>query len=260
VIRVAGSMLCVVGVLLFAAASCNDTRDCAACPQMVAVPGGSFSMGSPPGDRQATEQPVHDVSVRPFSMSRYEIRFDEWDACVKDRGCNGKDAIDQDWGRGAMPAFNVDWNDAQAYVRWLSRKSGKRYRLPTEAEWEYAARAGSRERYSWGSEMQRGHAVCFSECGPEADQPSRVGTTTANAFGLHDLHGNLWEWVQDCWHATYDGAPRDGSAWEQAGCTQRTIRGGSWNCTSFDVRSTVRGGMPHSIRYNTVGIRVVRDD
>lgn len=236
------------------------SRDCRACPQMVRVPGGTFRMGSLPAERQATEQPAHEVTVAGFSMSRYEIRFDEYDACVAGGGCTGKDVIDQGWGRGAMPAFNVDWNDAQAYVRWLSRQSGRRYRLPTEAEWEYAARAGSRERYAWGSEMEPGRAVCFSDCGPEADQPANVGSTHPNAFGLHDLHGNLWEWVQDCWHGDYTGAPADGSAREEPRCTHRVIRGCSWNCLPFDLRSSVRSGMPHSVRYNTLGIRVVRHD
>jgi formylglycine-generating enzyme required for sulfatase activity len=238
------------------------TRDCAVCPEMVHVDGGRFQMGSPPGDRQAYEQPVHEVTVGPFSMSRFEIRFDEWDACVADRGCQ-TGVHDHGWGRGAMPVYNVQWDDAQDYVRWLSRTSGgKHYRLPTEAEWEYAARAGSAARYAWGSEMEMGHAVCFSECGPEADQPAKGGTTAPNAFGLYDLHGNLWEWVQDCWHGNYEGAPVDGSAWESSKnvCEQRVIRGGSWNCLPFDVRSATRSSMPQTVRYNTVGIRVVRED
>lgn len=215
-------------------------------------------MGSPPGERQSAEQPVHEVTVASFAMSRYEIRFDEWDACVADRGCTGGEDIDQGWGRGAMPAFNVAWNDAQDYVRWLSRRSGRRYRLPTEAEWEYAARAGSPERYAWGSEMKPGRAVCYSDCGPEADQPAQVGSAAPNAFGLHDLHGNVWEWVQDCWYENYEGAPIDGSAREGSGCTDRVIRGGSWNCQPFDVRSATRSGRPSTIRYNTLGMRVVR--
>ena len=251
-----------VVLLLLCARTPDPARDCAVCPEMVRLEGGTFRMGSPPGDRQASEQPAHDVTVRAFSISRYELRFDEWDACVADRVCDPTAAIDQDWGRGANPVFNVGWDDAQVYLGWLRRKSGgKHYRLATEAEWEYAARAGGTQRYAWGSEMEPGHAICFSECGPEADQPAKVGSTAPNAFGLYDLHGNLWEWVQDCWHETYDGAPIDGSARDDAPkCEKRTIRGGSWNCLPFDVRSTTRAGMAYSIRYNTVGIRVVRDD
>lgn len=252
--------LILLSALVSACAPETRSRDCPVCPEMVRLPGGSFRMGSPPGERQAAEQPVHEVTVKPFSISRYEIRFDEWDACVADQGCNDADVYDHEWGRGAMPAINVDWSDAQDYARWLSRKSGKRYRLPTEAEWEYAARAGSTARYAWGPEMEPGHAVCFSECGPEADQPAKVGTTLPNAFGLHDLHGNLWEWVQDCWHGDYTGAPADGSARDEPGCRSRVIRGGSWNCLPLDVRSAVRTGMEPSIRYNTVGMRMVRSD
>lgn len=259
--RMTGVVLIVLAFLAFAASRIGvptQGADCRGCPEMVEIPAGTFRMGGLPGDRQAAEQPAHEVNVQAFAISRYEVTFGQWDRCVADGVC-ARGIIDQGWGRGAVPAFNVSWDDVQHYVRWLSKESGHRYRLPTEAEWEYAARAGSAGRYAWGSEIEAGRAVCYSECGPEADRPAMGGTTAPNAWGLYDLHGNLWEWTQDCWHANFDGAPTDGSAWEGADkCEARTIRGGSWNSLPFDIRTSVRAAMAHDMQYNTVGFRVVR--
>jgi len=227
---------------------------------MVSVPGGDFQMGDASTHVGSTEErPVHKVRVRSFRAGRYEVTFDEWQACV-DAGACRADLIDEGWGRGRRPLVNVDWNDAQTYVRWLSARTGKKFRLLTEAEWEFAARAGAHTAYSWGDQMVEGNAVCYAGCGEEADKTAAVGTTPPNALGLHDFHGNVWEWTEDCWHDSYDGAPTDGSAWTAGECTQRTARGGAWLNVSSDVRSSIRAPQPTSIRFSNLGFRVASDD
>ena len=215
-------------------------------------------MGSDEDDAHPDEQPMHEVQVSSFSMSRDEISFDEWDACTRAGAC--AEAWDQEWGRGHQPLVNVSWDQAQVYLRWLSRRTGRTYRLPSEAEWEYAARAGSRTPYPWGQEMQPGAAVCWSHCGTDADQPLPAGSTPPNAFGLRDMHGNVWEWVEDCANADYRGAPVEGSAWTQGDCERHMTRGGGWASFSSDLRSTIRFPLPSSIRYSTLGLRIVRVD
>lgn len=233
-------------------------KDCAECPEMVRIPGGTFRMGDETGDGNPDERPVHEVRVPAFSMSRYEISFDEWDACARAGAC--ADIWDQDWGRSRQPLINVSWNEAQAYVRWLSRKTGRSYRLPSEAEWEYAARAGGTAQYPWGAEVVPGLAICWSHCGTDADQPAPVGSTRPNAFGLYDMHGNVWEWVEDCSNPDYGGAPRDGSAWEEGDCGSRMARGGGWRNFSSDMRSAIRFALPPNIQYTVLGLRIVRAD
>ena len=211
-------------------------RDCPECPEMVVVPAGSFMMGSPSHEagRDNDEGPAHRVTIaKPFAVGKYEVTFAEWDACVADGGCGGHRPGDKGWGRGRRPAINVNWDDAKAYVRWLSDKTGKQYRLPSEAEWEYAARAGTTTRYSWGDEVGRNRANCDG-CGSlwDNEQTAPAGSFRANVFGLHDVHGNVWEWVEDCWSGNYLGAPADGSAWESGDCSRRVLRGGSW----FNIR------------------------
>lgn len=188
-----------------------------------------------------------------------EVTFEEWDACAKAGPCRAK-VIDEGWGRGRRPVVHVDWNDAQTYVRWLSTRTGKKFRLLTEAEWEFAARAGARTIYPWGDNMLSGKAVCYSECGEEADKSAVVGSTPPNSFGLYDFPGNVWEWVEDCWHDTYDGAPDDGSAWTGGECAQRVARGGAWLSIAPDVRASIRTPQPSSIRYSNLGFRVASDD
>ena len=163
-------------------------------------------------------------------MSKFEVTFDEWDACVAYGDCDPR-VSDSGWGRGRQPVINVTWDDAKRYVAWLSRMTGKPYRLLTEAEWEYAARAGTQTAYSWGDEIGKGNANCDG-CGSQWDnkQTAPVGSFAANAFGLYDMHGNVWEWVEDCFHDNYEGAPDDGSAWTADGdCNSRVLRGGSWS-------------------------------
>ena len=206
-------------------------RDCSECPEMV-VPSGSFMMGSPNSEkgRDDDEGPRHRVSIDyRLAVGVYEVTFAEWDACVSAGGCGGYRPDDRGWGRGNRPVINVRWEDAQSYVRWLSNKTGKSYRLLSESEWEYVARAGSVTAYSWGNEIGHNRANCDG-CGSRWDneKTAPVGAFSANAWGLHDVHGNVWEWVEDCWNDSYTGAPADGSAWESGDCSRRVLRGGSW--------------------------------
>ena len=236
-------------------------QDCARCPEMVVVPDGSFLMGSPSDEagRSDDEGPVHRVTIaRPFAVGVYEVTFAEWGACVSGGGCDGFRPDDRGWGRGRRPVINVSWDDAQAYVRWLSRKTGEEYRLLSEAEWEYVARAGTRTRYWWGDKIGWKRASC-SGCWDRwgGRQTAPVGSFSANAFGLHDVHGNVNEWVEDCWNESYRGAPSDGSAWESGDCSRRVLRGGHWSSLPGFLRSAVRG--PRTILwFNDPGFRVAR--
>ena len=237
-------------------------RDCGACPEMVVVPAGSFRMGSPSAERgrHQDEGPVHRVTIgEPFAVGVYEVTFDEWRACARGGGCGGYSPADRGWGGGKRPIINVGWKDAQAYVEWLSRKTGRRYRLPSESEWEYAARAGTRTRYWWGDEISRGRANCRG-CGSRWDnsRTAPVGSFSANAFGLHDVHGNVSEWVVDCWNSGYGRAPRDGSAWEPGNCNYRTVRGGAWLARPRALRSASRTHSFFASRLAFTGFRVAR--
>ena len=188
-------------------------RDCAECPLLVEVPSGTYEMGSPPTEegRDGDEGPQHTVTIGyRLAVGVYEVTFAEWDACVADGGCDGYRPSDEGWGRGARPVINVSWNDARAYVAWLSRKTGRSYRLLSESEWEYVARAGTTTRYHTGDTIALSQANYANASG----QTVEVGSYAANVFGLHDVHGNVWEWTQDCRNSSYTGAPTDGSAWE----------------------------------------------
>ena len=232
---------------------------------MVVVPAGSFLMGTPDTDefryvRVDNEGPVHRVTIaRPFAVGVYEVTFDEWDACASDGGCVGYRPYDDGWGRGRRPVIRVSWEDAKEYVRWLSRKTGEAYRLPSEAEWEYVARAGTTTRYWWGAEIGRNRANCRG-CGSRWDykQTAPVGSFSANAFGLYDVIGNVTEWVEDCWNGGYDGAPTDGSAWRSGNCYRAVDRGGSWGSSHEAISSAYRAPLPTRISYNSVGFRVAR--
>ena len=207
-------------------------RDCPECPELVVVPSGSFMMGSPSSEsgRDGDEGPVHRVTIGyPFAVGVYEVTFGEWDACVSGGGCGGHRPDDEGWGRGRRSVINVSWDDAQGYVEWLSRKTGEEYRLLSESEWEYVARAGTSTRYWWGEGIGRNRANCGSDCGDSYRYTAPVGSFSANPFGLHDVHGNVWEWVEDCRNGSYAGAPSDGTAWESGNCSRRVLRGGSWD-------------------------------
>jgi formylglycine-generating enzyme required for sulfatase activity len=236
-------------------------RDCPSCPEMAVIPSGSFDMGSPDQEkgRASDEGPVHRVThPKRFALGRFEVTFAEYDQCVSEGGC-GHRPDDGGWGRGNRPVIDVSWNDAQAYVKWLSGKTGKAYRLPSEAEWEYAARAGSPAAYPWGGEIGSGFANCAG-CGSEWDhkQTAPVGRFAANRFGLHDTVSNVWEWVEDCWNVSYGGAPADGSAWRTGDCGRRVVRGGSWGNYPVNGRSAKREWDVTGRRVNLLGFRVAR--
>ena len=237
-------------------------RDCAACPVMAVLPAGSFTMGSPSHERGRydSEGPQRRVTIeRPFAVGQYEVTFAEWDACASAGGCSHRPS-DEGWGRGRRPVMNVSWNDAKEYVRWLSRRTGKRYRLLSEAEWEYAARAGTRTRYHWGDSVGHNRAACDA-CGSrwDDDRTAPVGSFGANRFGLHDVHGNVSEWVEDCWHDSYRGAPSNGRAWTFGGnCGRRVGRGGSWSNVPRHLRAAVRGRDSAGVRDVNNGFRVAR--
>jgi formylglycine-generating enzyme required for sulfatase activity len=230
------------------------------CPIMIVVPPGKFIMGSPENDPDldASERPQHEVTIKePFAVSKFEVTFEDWDACVAALACR---RAPDSWGRVNMPVINVSWSDAKQYVSWLSQLSGKEYRLLTEAEWEYAARAGSMTRYFWGDDPGNGNANCDG-CGSQWDlqRTAPAGSFKPNAFGLYDMQGNVWQWVEDSWHATYDGAPTDGSAWLLGGDpSYRVIRGGSWRNETSLIRAAVRARRNINVRFDTLGFRVAR--
>ena len=228
-------------------------------PEMVEIPAGVFRMGCVSGQRCSDqEEPVHEVRIaRPFAISKYEVTFADWQTCLDGGGCNGYSPEDSGWGRADRPVINVSWNDAQAYLSWLSQETGEQYRLPSEAEWEYAARAGAATAYTWGNRIGRNLANCQG-CRSQwdNDQTAPVGSFPENAFGLHDMHGNVWEWVQDCWNGSYEGAPTDGRAWEVRDCEFRVLRGGAWNTQTRWVRSAHRMASATPVR--AYGFRIAR--
>lgn len=217
-------------------------------PQMVAIRGGSFAMGS---NDDPTERPVHQVSVKPFSIGKYPVTVQEWNECAAAKACGFTAAGNDD-----APVANVSWTDAQQYAAWLAQAAKKAYRLPSEAEWEYAARGGTQTKYWWGDKLQPGMAGC-KDCGDlAAEQPGKVGSFKPNPFGLYDMGGGVDQWVEDCWHRTYQGAPGDGTAWTGGDCASHVLRSGSWKNDSRYVRPSNRDGYDTNVRYPTHGFRV----
>jgi formylglycine-generating enzyme required for sulfatase activity len=242
-----------------AAASPRTFRDCPDCPEMVEIPAGKFVMGSSDSD-SPDEKPAHEVHLdKPIAVGKFEITFAEWDACAADGGClKNKQPRDEGWGRGKHPVVNVSWNDTQEYITWLSQKAGKPYRLLSEAEWEYAARAGTTGKYAFGETLSAQQAK-FSSGRRGIGETAEVGSYAANAWGLYDMHGNVWEWVEDCYAANYQGAPADGSPRLDPGCgANRVLRGGSWDYDPEDLRSAVRYRLAPYYRVNEIGFRVAR--
>jgi formylglycine-generating enzyme required for sulfatase activity/class 3 adenylate cyclase len=217
-------------------------------PDMVPIPGGHFLMGS---NGDASEQPIHGVTVRPFLLAKYPTTVRQWQDCTRAKACEYLPS-----GNADAPVTNVSWDDAHQFVTWLSQATHRPYRLPTEAEWEYAARGGTETRYWWGNVMKPGFAVCKG-CG-NAVIPMKVGTGQSNPFGLYDISGGVAEWTDDCWVKDYRGAPADGSARRTATCDEHVLRGGSWNNSQDDIRSASRDYYDASVRYPTHGIRVAR--
>jgi formylglycine-generating enzyme required for sulfatase activity len=247
----------------------KDTfKECPSCPEMIVVQAGSFTMGSPTDEvgRRPFEGPQHPVSVaKSFGVGRYAVTFDEWDSCVADGGCNGWKPPDYGWGRGRRPVIDVSWHDANAYVAWLSVKMGKTYRLLSEAEREYVTRAGTSTPFWWGSSISTSQANYDGDTtygggvrGKYRRQTLPVDSFEPNPWGLYQVHGNVWEWVEDCWHDDYGGAPSDGSAWTTADCDGPVVRGGSWNYNPRNVRAASRGRNNTDSRFNFLGFRIGR--
>ena len=244
-------------------------RECAKhCPEMIVVPAGDFLMGSPTTEKDRYDNEddgsgrQHKVTIAtPFAVSKFDVTFSDWDACVLVGGCPKVGQADGTGGRGEdRPVTFVSWYGARVYVAWLSTMTGKTYRLLSEAEWEYAARAGTATAYYWGDEVGEGNANC-SDCGSEWDglRTSPVGSFKPNAFGLYDMAGNVWQWVEDCEHVNYKGAPNDGSAWtSECILDRRVVRGGSWLNVPPDSRSAVRSNWPAGNRNGRLGFRVGR--
>ena len=241
-------------------------RDGGQGPLMLWIPAGRFVMGSPETERgrYEAEGPVHTVSLRAFAIGCYPVTFEEYDLFAEATGRDRPD--DKNWRRGIRPVINVSWEDATAYAQWLGEQTGKLYRLPSEAEWEYAARAGTSSRYWWGEDLQQGGRVWANGDGSGSEwsgrQTAPVGSFPPNGFGLHDTAGNVWEWVQDCWHENYSGVPADGSAWletDGGDCARRVLRGGSWCDVPDWLRSAHRLWINRDIWLNNVGFRLAQD-
>lgn len=217
-------------------------------PEMIAIRGGSFAMGS---NDDPTERPVHQVTIKPFSLGKYPVTVQEWNECAAAKACSFTAT-----GKDDAPVSNVSWTDAQQYVAYLSQAAKKPYRLPSEAEWEYAARGGTQSKYWWGDKLQPSMAAC-KDCGDlAAEQPAKVGSFKPNPFGLYDMGGGVDQWVEDCWHRTYQGAPGDGSAWTGGDCGSHVLRSGSWKNDARYVRPSNRDGYDTNVRYPTHGFRV----
>jgi formylglycine-generating enzyme required for sulfatase activity len=236
----------------------NTFRECREnCPEMVVIPAGSYTMG-------LFETQRHTVTIaKPFAVSKYEVTFADWGACVDSGGCNGYRPSDMGWRGDKQPVINVDWGDAQAYVAWLSRVTGKTYRLLSEAEYEYATRAGTTTAYPWGDDIKlNGQPMANCKgCGSRYDnsQTAPVGSFPPNKFGLHDMVGNVWEWTEDCYHTNYQGAPADGSSWAgEADCTSRVVRAASCVNSPEFLQSGYRNKSAINVRSAYIGFRIAR--
>ncbi len=236
------------------AGSGETFRDCPKCPEMVKIPAGSFQMGAKDGD--PTERPVHRVRIgAPFAIGRFEVTVAQWAACFSDGACTFEPRATADPDRTAIR--NVSWDDAMRYTAWLSQKTGRQYRLPSEAEWEYAARAGSSGLYWWGNKPAADKVNCKNCGGPWSRKaPAPIGSQAPNPFGLHDMNGGVAEWTADCWENSYAGAPNDGSARGGSRCAQRVLRGGSWRNEAVYLRSASRLFYDADVRYLVNGLRV----
>jgi len=239
-------------------------RDCPDCPEMVVVPPGRLAMGGPDGGYK-NELPAIDVTIDyPIAFAKFETTFADWDMCVQDGGCRHR-PNDQGWGRDHRPVINVSWNDTREYLVWLSTKTGRSYRLASESEWEYAARGRTTERFWWGPKACRAFANYGTDecCGPETkgkdeyEFTAPVGQFPPNPFGLYDMHGNVYEWVEDCYRPTYAHTPLDGSPQMGGICQERSHRGGSWAYTPISMRSNKRSADYPAHIFKTVGLRVV---
>ena len=258
------------GKRCFEPGSGSSFKDCPECPEMVVVPAASFIMGSPQREpeRFGSEGPQHEVNfARPFAVGKFAVTFSEWDACTANRGCGGYMPDDQGGRRGSYPVINVNWADAHGYVAWLSKKTGKKYRLLSEAEREYVTRAGTKTPFWWGGAITPCEANYCGDCnaykgggrkGEYRLKTMPVDSLQANPWGLFHVHGNVSEWVEDCWHDSYDGAPQDGSAWTAGRCNSHVFRGGSWANNPGVLRAASRLTETNNPRMGTIGFRVAR--
>lgn len=243
-------------------------KDCADCPELLAIPRGTFVMGS--NDAHENERPQRKVTIaKPFYLGRFEITFDQWQACFEASACK-RLPDDHKWGKGDRPVMNVAFDDAQDYLAWISKKSGKRYRLPSEAEWEWAARGGVGTLYPWGDKMAPGKANC-RDCGAEpfgGFSTAPVGSYPPNGYGLYDMNGNVWEWTQDCWHPDHKGAPTEQKPRGPApvpevpglkSCDARVMKGGAWYYYAVMSRPQARAKNDATAQSYVLGFRVARD-
>jgi formylglycine-generating enzyme required for sulfatase activity len=231
-------------------------KDCSDCPELVVVPPGDFVMGS---NDTPYEKPERTISIRkPFAIGRREVTFAEWDLCADAGACKHR-PDDHGWGRGDRPVINVSWDDTKLFVAWLSQKTGQKYRLPSEAEWEYAARAGTRTPFWWGKDAGSGRAQCDTCGNPTTKQIVATGSFRPNGFGLYDTSGNAAEWVEDCWNDNYRNAPKDTAAWTSGDCRLRVLRGGNFLSKATEIRSASRFRYDVDVRYYANGFRIVRD-
>ncbi len=218
-------------------------------PEMTPLLGGTFAMGS---NEDISEKPVHHVTIKPFAISKYPITVREWNECAGAKVCTFVAT-----GKDDAPITNVSWSDAKQFVAWLAGATQKSYRLPSEAEWEYAARGDTQTKYWWGDQLKHGMANC-KDCtdAAGAEQPVKVGSFDPNPFGLYDMGGGVDQWVEDCWHKTYQGAPSDGSPWSAGDCNSHVIRSGSWRNDATYVRPANRDNYDTNVRYPTHGFRI----
>jgi formylglycine-generating enzyme required for sulfatase activity len=231
--------------------------------ELADIPAGSFMMGSNNGDDD--EKPVHRVTVPAFKMMKHEVTWAQYQPCIDAGVCSTGSDGDEGWGKGNRPVINVSWDDAQDYIRWLNQKTSMNFRLPSEAEWEYAARAGTTTAFSTGDRISTSQAnfdgnytYNGSSKGQYRQKTLPVGSFQPNDFGLYDMHGNVWEWTQDCWNGSYSGAPNNGAAWESGDCDKRVLRGGSWGLKPYWLRSASRYWNNTTNRGNDSGFRLVQ--
>jgi formylglycine-generating enzyme required for sulfatase activity len=246
-----------------------DGNPCPMCPEMVVVPAGAFTMGSPPSEpeRGLGEEQLRVAIAQPFAVGRFAVTFDQWDACVSEGDCSNRGPDDKGWGRGNRPVINVSWGEAKAYARWLSRKTGKTYRLLTEAEREYVTRAGTTTTFWWGGTITPRQANYYGSVEPYKGGGAKgeyrqrtvsVDSFEANPWGLFNVHGNVWEWTEDCWNDSNQGNPGNGSARATGDCSLRVVRGGSWDVLPQDVRAALRGRFSADGGYGFLGFRLAR--
>lgn len=246
----------------------DQFKECDRCPEMIVVPSGSFTMGSPENEisRINDEGPLHVVTfARPFAVGKYAVTFDDWDACLADRGCRGYRPDDLGWGRGKRPVINLRCEDAEAYIEWLKQTTLRNYRFLSEAEFEYIARAGTQSPFWTGPTITSEQANYDGEfpysSGPRGIFRKRtvpVGYFPPNQWGLHEIIGNVFTWTGDCYHRTYVGAPTDGRAWVNEDCERIVFRGGAWKFPPWHLRSAARGWIAVNKTSDVVGLRVAR--